>query len=391
MFLTLPPAAFCQRLQPVISLITCAPGSNIYELEGHTVLRIQSGADDYVISWGLFDFNAPAFVYRFVKGETDYMCGIIPTSRFIPQYSRDNRTVTEQVLNLDSAQTARIIDLCMTALLPQNRVYRYNYVKDNCATRPLDIIEQAAGKSITLPEPENAYAGDTPTYRNVMKYWHRNYPWYQFGIDLALGNGIDDIITTRQLAFAPVLLQQMAAGATIGDKPMVTDTVILSEGTDATFPPTPWYLTPNTVSILILILVAAITIRDITRRRTTKWLQALIFAIFGITGSVITFLVFFSAHEATSPNYLLLWLNPLCFIVPLCITFKKCKNFLICYQIVNFAAVFLTLPVMIFANQTVNTAFIPLVVSDLLLSTSYILINGCYLTRKNFSRTSCSA
>ena len=38
------------------------------------------------------------------------------------------------------------------------------------------------------------------------------------------------------------------------------------------------------------------------------------FNIAGLAGLLLTFLIFVSVHYATSPNWLYLWLNPLCFI-----------------------------------------------------------------------------
>ena len=59
-----------------ISLLTCWPGPEVYELFGHTGLRVQRiSAEqpfDVVFNYGLFDFSTPHFVYRFTKGETDY-------------------------------------------------------------------------------------------------------------------------------------------------------------------------------------------------------------------------------------------------------------------------------------------------------------------------------
>lgn len=64
-----------------LGIVTCYPGGDIYELEGHTALRIKGMMHgrpmDIAMNYGLFDFDAPNFVYRFVKGETDYMCGAI--------------------------------------------------------------------------------------------------------------------------------------------------------------------------------------------------------------------------------------------------------------------------------------------------------------------------
>ena len=66
------------------SLLTCAPGSEIYALFGHTAIRYQnfSKGVDLVFNYGMFSFDTPHFVYRFVKGETDYQLGITPYSYF---------------------------------------------------------------------------------------------------------------------------------------------------------------------------------------------------------------------------------------------------------------------------------------------------------------------
>ncbi len=124
----------------VISVVTFYPGSDIYELEGHTALRVRMPMQDYGVSWGLFDFDAPNFVYRFVKGETDYMMGIIPWPYLEAQYHAQGRRIVEQRLNLDSMQKKRLLGLLADNYRPENRTYRYNYVLDNCATRHLAII-----------------------------------------------------------------------------------------------------------------------------------------------------------------------------------------------------------------------------------------------------------
>ena len=47
------------------SLLTCAPGSEIYALFGHTALRYQNFSDqtDLVFNYGMFSFNTPHFVF----------------------------------------------------------------------------------------------------------------------------------------------------------------------------------------------------------------------------------------------------------------------------------------------------------------------------------------
>ena len=58
-----------------VSIITCYPGQQVYALYGHTAIRIQNGDRDMAYNFGMFSFNKPNFIYRFVKGETDYALG----------------------------------------------------------------------------------------------------------------------------------------------------------------------------------------------------------------------------------------------------------------------------------------------------------------------------
>ena len=67
-----------------VSLITCYPGEEIYELCGHSAIRVRGEGIDSVWNYGIFDFNQPNFVYRFVKGETDYKGASYPFRYFMP-------------------------------------------------------------------------------------------------------------------------------------------------------------------------------------------------------------------------------------------------------------------------------------------------------------------
>lgn len=354
-----------------VSVLTARAGADIYQLEGHTALRIQDPVrGDYVVNWGLFDFNSPNFVYRFVKGETDYMAGAAPTEYFLRMYEREGRAVIEQTLNLTPEEKERIITLTDTNLLPQNRVYRYNYVLDNCATRPLAIIERAIGDTIALGAT-SLPAEATGTFRNAMRHYHANYPWYQFGIDLALGSGIDRPISLREISFSPEALEEMlstarhpADGREIAG---VTRVLVGDPARSAILGPTPWYLTPMFWSCVVLALALGLSFRQYRRGRAgtaAKIFDTLFLSLMGLTGCVLVFLVFVSVHEATSPNWLLLWLNPLCFVGAVAIWVKRAENLLVSYQIVNFALLIVLLLIFAFGVQSPNPAFIPLIAAD---------------------------
>ena len=84
------------------SLLTCAPGNEIYALFGHTAIRYQnfSRGVDLVFNYGMFSFNTQHIVYRFVKGETDYQLGITHYPYFESEYAFRGASVYQQILNL---------------------------------------------------------------------------------------------------------------------------------------------------------------------------------------------------------------------------------------------------------------------------------------------------
>ena len=372
----------------VVSLLTCSEGREIYELEGHTGLRIQHPLyGDFTVNWGVFDFDSPGFVYRFVKGETDYIAAAVSTDRFLEAYRRQGRTVREQTLRLTPDQTDRLVDMIMTNIRPENRVYRYNYVLDNCATRPLMMIEKAIGDTVTLGS--KALEGrDATTFRNVMRHYHRNYPWYQFGIDTALGSGIDRPISQRETGFAPVVLADMIAGATTpgGEQLTLSDGYLI--GSSATPPapagPTPWTFTPMFWASVIFLLAIWVSIRQKQgHAKAARWFDTLYFSLCGTEGLLLTFLIFVSVHEATSPNWLYLWLNPLCFVGAVSPWLKRGKGLEICYQSVNFACLIALAAIFLAGVQSPNPAFWPLMIASAVRSVTNILtIKSRHNTRR---------
>ena len=324
------PVAYAMEPHLRASLLTCSPGPEVYELFGHEAIRIR-GIDekglevDTVWNYGVFDFAAPNFLYRFVKGETDYMVEPCPMKWFIYSYMSRGSGVTEQDLNLSTEETLKLRRLLQINSLPANRTYRYNYIRDNCATRPAAMIDSAvAPKHIIYPR-EVSYA----SFRDAMQDFHKDYPWYQFGIDLVLGSGLDMPLKSEEEMFAPLLMEQKVGEAYFSDgRPLVASTRILYPGPN-NFPagneapdadtlrkmgsalgPTHWMLSPLFVS---LVLFAASLILAFWQYRTlkiAKWAYAVFFSLLGLAGCVVWFLVFMSSHEATSPILLSLWLTP---------------------------------------------------------------------------------
>ncbi|MCM1396227.1 MAG: DUF4105 domain-containing protein [Candidatus Amulumruptor caecigallinarius] len=355
----------------------------IYELEGHTMLRLQYGDLDACVSWGVFDFNAPNFVYRFVKGETDYMAAAFPTGVALKEYADTHRRVSEQVLNLNRQQSLRLVELVNENLRAENATYRYNYLYDNCATRPVALIETAVQDTIHIqPSSDSTFAHDL-TFRRLMRAYHRNYPWYQFGIDLALGSGIDEPITNRESCFAPVRLMGFLSSARFSDNrrvmlPAASADIITGNADGIALDATPWWLTPDAICWCIGLICMAWLLLSWKRGKRARVLVSCIFGVNTLVGLLLTFLIFVSVHEATSPNWLYLWLNPLCIVGAIGVWLKKTNVPLVCYHFANFVAIVTLVGIDVAGIQSLNSAFYPLMLPDAAISLHYL-----YLFRKS--------
>ncbi|MGL4852594.1 MAG: DUF4105 domain-containing protein [Phocaeicola sp.] len=294
-----------------VSLLTCEPGSEIYALFGHTALRYEDPQQniDWVYNYGMFSFNTPHFIFRFLRGETDYQLGITPFRYFEAEYGMRGSSVYQQTLNLSSEAKAALKRLLDDNYLPQNRIYRYNFLYDNCTTRARDVVESALGATVRYPE------GDaTLSYRDILHQYTAGSPWSELGIDLCLGQDADKIITSREQLFAPFFLLEAVRGATFlqGDS---VHSLLLYETKAVDVEPemlaSSFPLSPMSCACLLLFLSLLITLyRMKTKRKLIFW-DVLLSLLQGVAGCVIAFLFFFSTHPTVGSNWLILWMNPL--------------------------------------------------------------------------------
>ena len=356
-----------------VSLITCYPGEQIYELCGHSAIRVRGENIDSVWNFGIFDFDQPNFVYRFVKGETDYKGASYPFKWFMPEYIATGRKVVEQDLNFTPEEANEILKILRTSVLPENATYRYNYVKDNCSIRIMNHMDSATTEKIIYPDSVR-YG----TFRNEMRAYHQNYPWYQFGIDLALGSGLDSEINSREEMFVPVEMMRNASSARFSDgRPLVKDTRVLNPGREGVvLPPTPWYLGPLFWSWILTAIIFAVSFGNLWKGKLFLPLYAVWFFLLGTVGFLTAFLVFISVHEATSPNLLILWLNPLQLLFCAGMYIRPIKLLAKIMAVYNIVVVGVLIIISPFVTQSFNAAFYPLMLSTVMLAIAYAIISN---------------
>ena len=359
-----------------VSLVTFYPGSEPHNIWGHSEIRVQQGPVDVYFNYGVFDFQAPAFMWRFMLGQTDYLCQPVP--RAYAMLGMENRRMVEQELNLPQDKAIMVRDFLWNNAQPENRTYRYKFLSDNCSTRPRDIIEMAAGEGLRYP----AMSDSTVTYRDILAHYCRNYAWERFGIDLVLGWDVDTVLDQRATMFIPMLLMDAVAGATITTDSTTTrlvkaTTVPIDKSTEGNVrPPTPWYLSPMTVAVLVLALTLMVTWRDWRRHDVARWFDTILFSAGGLAGCLLFFLIFFSTHEATSPNINIAWLNPLLLLLAILPWFKKTRNAARWLHALNALVVALLMLVWPWQPQVGNLAFFPLMTALVTRSLANVLLGG---------------
>lgn len=352
-----------------ISILTCGPGKEIYSLFGHTAIRVQILDQHYdkVFNYGMFNFNSDHFVLRFALGQTDYQLAETPYDYFLYEYTYFKRDVWEQVLNLSYLQKIDIIKDLRENLKPENISYRYNFFYDNCSTRPLDKISSRANK---LQLPSKLYDYDV-SYRDIIYKYSETDLWARFGMNLCIGNQADKPLDIKQLSFAPIELMNILDSTYTENGKLaqpIKSILSFSNIKDETKLPS-----PLATFTALFILITLISYWGYIRKNTFYILDSLLFAIFGIAGSILFFLAIFSEHPTVSSNFLLIVFHPLHLIWAPILWVKEKKRSKIHFHYVNL--VILTLFILFYPliPQRIEFAILPLTLCLWIRSFTYIL------------------
>ena len=310
-----------------ISLLTCEPHPAIYSLYGHTAIRVQDfrKGTDIAVNYGVFDFNAPNFLLRFIFGRTDYSMGIVPFNLFCMEYQSYGSGVIEQVLNLTDKEKEKIIVALQHNYLPGNREYRYNYFYDNCTTRARDILlNNLERQLIPLPQSDSV-----KTYRSMIHAHNADYPWARWGNDILLGFQADQNTTVSERQFLPRNLSgdfdRMELLNADGSRvPLVSKRFyIVNPGVQEQENGFPFR--PSTCALLFLLLTAVVTVLEFILKRWLWLYDTILMILTGLSGIVLTMMLF-SSHPTVSLNLQILVLNPLTLIFAYAVTRKAIRH-----------------------------------------------------------------
>ncbi|WP_294142472.1 DUF4105 domain-containing protein [uncultured Sanguibacteroides sp.] len=300
--------------EATISILTCAPGNELYSLFGHTGIRVIDNINqiDVVFNYGTFDFDTQGFYLKFARGLLPYQLSVsnyYGPYGFLSSYNKQKRSIYSQTLDLDSIQKQKLMDLLIENYEPQNRSYLYNFLYDNCSTRVRDIIEKSLNNEITWSTQEQ-----DKSFWNLLDEYLRRSPWTQWGIHTILGSPANTDATNREQMFLPDYLMYALDSAYHPNGERLAQPIEILYQAPEQDHSTPWFLSPFFVFFIgmgILIFIFQKT-KSIC---LVKGISILFFIATGLIGCLIVFLGFFTKHPTTFPNFNILWANPLNLVV----------------------------------------------------------------------------
>ncbi len=311
-------------------LVTFGPGDDIPSYWGHIAIIVEDTLlqQSAIYNYGLYSFDN-GFLLRFIKGRLIFEVGRASVNSYFNYYRNENRSIRLLKLNIPINKREQLAAKLEWNVLPQNKKYLYHHYYDNCATRLRDLIDQAVDgqfhKAMDIPA--------SLTLRDLTKrYTSRNLP-LEWLLMFWMSDAIDQPIKKWDEMFLPDILEEYVQQVTF------TDSTGHSQALAGT--PTYWFKAerppvPETVPhdewptlIFALVLSAAILFTAWRQsRRPFRWFT-LIFSLynfliglfFGLIGSVLFFLMFFTEHDVTFGNENLFLAHPLSLAIAVCAIF----------------------------------------------------------------------
>jgi hypothetical protein len=321
-----------------LKVAVMGPGDELYFWWGHIGLIIEDNTSGQArfYDYGIFSFENENFFANFAFGRLLYSCGVSPVDLNIRVYTRTNRDITLYTLDLPAQKKDEVRRFAERNVLPENRDYYYHHFKDNCATRIRDILDLATDGQFK-GRFENA-PGRYTLRQHVRRHtWFS--PFFDWFLNFLMGQDIDTPMTIWEEMFLPgeigKRIEDFRYIDSLGtERNLVSSVEILNTARNRPkvleIPHRQWLW-----ELVLGLFIAAVLIFFIFLRKKRPPMgrmllglgQSLLGLFFGIAGSVLFFMTFFTNHDYTYHNSNILYINPLLLgIVPLGIIYAVGKN-----------------------------------------------------------------
>jgi hypothetical protein len=315
---------FCQNTRGdalTLKIAVIGPGNELYFWWGHIGLVVEdkiSGTSRF-FDWGVFSFENENFFVNFAFGRLIYSCMVSSSESNFNQYIRTNRDVTIYTLDLPADKKEAVLRFAENNMLPENRDYNYHHFKDNCATRIRDIIDLALDGRF-----KEEFANERSRF--TLRQHVRRHTWFSPFIDWILnfwmGQDIDRQITVWDDMFLPSEIGMRITDYRYKDsygneRNLVSHVEILNKSTgrpivlDVPRKQWPRELFVSLVFSALLVSFYLFWGKKKFFRIFLGLVQSFLGLFFGIAGSLLFFLTFFTDHDYAYHNSNVFFVNPL--------------------------------------------------------------------------------
>ena len=291
-----------------ISLVTVAPGAELYSIYGHSALRVRDRSQnlDRCYNYGTFEFDQPGFIVKFMRGKLLYYVNPEPGRAFERGNLADQRSMVEQQLNLNQPQKQALFSLLQDNIREENKFYKYDFFYDNCATRIRDIVKKPYGDRFIY---SSNGTGKSTTMRQLLDPFQRNYAWTDFGIDIILGMPADKKASPEDHMFLPEgMMKVFNQTKTPDGTPLVSGVRNIPDT-----PPSGEVILPyNRFSkpMFVSLFVFALGLFTMRYPKAERIFNGVFYFVLGLAGLIIFFLWFLTDHLATKNNLNIFWALP---------------------------------------------------------------------------------
>ena len=320
-----------------LKIAVIGPGDELYFWWGHIGLVVEdnSSGQGRFYDWGVFSFDNENFFVNFAFGRLLYTCAVSRADLNYNVYVRNNRDITLYTLDLPAERKEAVLRFAENNMRPENRDYAYHHFRDNCATRIRDIID------IALEGRFKAEFGEMPSRFTLRQHVRRHTwfnPFFDWILNFWMGQGIDRPITVWDDMFLPSEIAMRMkdfryTGPDGKERPLVGSIEILNNSSNRPVvldaPRLQW---PRELAFSLFISALVLLAFFLWHRRKgfrvfAGFFQVFLGLFFGIAGTLLCFMSFFTNHDYTYHNSNVIFVNPLLLAaIPLGIIFAFTKD-----------------------------------------------------------------
>lgn len=306
-----------------ISLLTITQGAPLYSWFGHSAFLVTTpDGRNISFDYGTFSFNDEDFFVNFAFGRLWFVCTSTRAEWQIQELEAEGRSVTKVVLPLTAEQKKAVIGFLNNNILSENRTYLYHHYTDNCATRLRDIIDYTTGGDF------RQWAESQPglTFRQQASRALSRNPFIQWALEFLQSGRIDRPATLWDEMFLPENLERAVMQYYGLESTLAVD----NEGNYPEIPEKP----QNNImfSVLMGLVLGGISSLLLVwnKNRAYYIYSGVVYVVFGILGSLLFFMMFFTNHDVTWFNENLLFINPLLIVLAVFCFMRSPKVKLFC-------------------------------------------------------------